>query len=131
RSDGTQEVRSVTLRHSACPSWGIHVVLVTRQPCLVFPPNSRRVNFDHQLEFVRLPAGSSPSRCGPGTARRPGRPSDLPVPVQERPHMPGSTTTPFALAVTHLSVLPSANGTASAPGMNPRSRLDGWPALLG
>src|SRR5262249_27172478 len=30
-----------------------------------------------------------------------------------------------ALAVTRLSLLPSANGTASAPGRNPLSRLDG------
>src|SRR5215467_13996099 len=49
-------------------------------------------------------------------------------PRKERLHMPGSLTTPGCLCtrVDVLGMLPSANTTASAPGII-LSRLNGWP----
>jgi hypothetical protein len=59
--------------------------------------------------------GSSPSRCGPVLPQAVARETSR-FPSKERPHMPGSLTTPGrqALALARLSVLPSTVVPASA-----------------
>jgi hypothetical protein len=75
--------------------------------------------------------GSSPSRRGPSTQRG-FRPTQRPPGSRARSVRACQVLRPRrvtqALAMTLLSMLPSATQTASAPGITFLSRLDGWPA---
>ena len=75
--------------------------------------------------------GSSPSRCGPPASEdTSGQTGDLRFPSKECACMPGLRPRRVAqtLATTRPWVLPSANRTASAPGSNNFTRLNGWRA---
>ena len=73
--------------------------------------------------------GSSPSRCGPVRHAALVRHEISRFPHKERPHMPGSPTTPGRPGARDSAPVRVAFrvGTASAPGIMYLSRLNGWP----